>query len=274
MHAKTLVLMVILATAGYAAALDSHGSINVAVTGENGLCVNNTVTINVTAERTGRALGGADVDGYFNNKKVFELKTEDDGVASFTPTAQGDYRIEIEKSGYRDTVKTVSVLSCVVETTTTSTSSTTSTTTVPATTTIPECVLSLCDCKCHLKGTTPEDIDGRLCGINCMGEFNISNCEYADGKCVEIYVTTTTVTETTTVETTTLTKTTTEVLTTPEEPEKQGIGGFAIILVIVIVLVAAAYLLTQKKEGGEKKKSIVDVHKEKSKNKPTKLEKA
>jgi putative hemolysin len=77
-----------------------------------------------------------------------------------------------------------------VESTTTTTKATT--TTVATTTTIPECVLSLCDCKCHINGTTIEQTTGRLCGINCLGEFNVSGCEYKEGSCKEIYVTTTT----------------------------------------------------------------------------------
>jgi eight-cysteine-cluster-containing protein len=50
-----------------------------------------------------------------------------------------------------------------------------------------ECSLSLCDCKCYLKGETPEEKTGELCGINCLSEFNVSGCEYRNGKCVEIY---------------------------------------------------------------------------------------
>jgi len=50
-----------------------------------------------------------------------------------------------------------------------------------------ECSLSLCDCKCYLKGETPEEKTGKICGINCLGEFNVSGCEYRNGKCVEIY---------------------------------------------------------------------------------------
>lgn len=50
------------------------------------------------------------------------------------------------------------------------------------------CSLSLCDCKCYLKGETPEEKTGRLCGINCMGEYGITGCEYKDGSCEEIFL--------------------------------------------------------------------------------------
>ncbi|MBN2251705.1 MAG: hypothetical protein JW724_06500 [Candidatus Altiarchaeota archaeon] len=52
-----------------------------------------------------------------------------------------------------------------------------------------ECSLSLCDCKCHPKGQTPEELEGRLCGINCPGEYGVTGCEYVDGKCTEKYIT-------------------------------------------------------------------------------------
>lgn len=50
-----------------------------------------------------------------------------------------------------------------------------------------ECVLSLCDCRCYPKGETPEEKTGRLCGINCLREYNVSGCEYGGGKCAEVY---------------------------------------------------------------------------------------
>lgn len=50
-----------------------------------------------------------------------------------------------------------------------------------------ECQLSLCDCRCHEKGQTPEELEGKLCGINCLGEYGITGCEYADGSCRETY---------------------------------------------------------------------------------------
>ena len=51
-----------------------------------------------------------------------------------------------------------------------------------------ECSLSLCDCKCHEKGQTPEELNKKICGINCMAEYGVSGCELIDGKCVEITV--------------------------------------------------------------------------------------
>lgn len=50
-----------------------------------------------------------------------------------------------------------------------------------------ECTLSSCDCKCYLKGESPEEKTGKLCGINCLGEFNVSGCEYRNGRCVGLY---------------------------------------------------------------------------------------
>jgi len=63
--------------------------------------------------------------------------------------------------------------------------------TEPATTLL-ECTLSLCDCKCHPKGTTIEETTGRLCGINCKGEYGVEGCELRDGSCAEVRDTTTT----------------------------------------------------------------------------------
>ncbi len=47
-----------------------------------------------------------------------------------------------------------------------------------------DCVLSLCDCTCYVKGESPED-KGRICNLNC-GVYNIIGCEYKFGKCVTI----------------------------------------------------------------------------------------
>lgn len=51
-----------------------------------------------------------------------------------------------------------------------------------------ECQLSLCDCTCYEKGQTPEELAGRLCGINCKSEYGVAGCELMNGKCVEIKV--------------------------------------------------------------------------------------
>jgi len=67
---------------------------------------------------------------------------------------------------------------------------TTTTTTAPIE--VKECVLSLCDCKCHIKGTTTEEKTGALCGINCLGEYGVSGCEFKDNVCREVYEETTT----------------------------------------------------------------------------------
>lgn len=53
---------------------------------------------------------------------------------------------------------------------------------------VKECQLSLCDCKCHPAGQTPEALGGgKMCGINCMGIYNITGCELVGERCVEIY---------------------------------------------------------------------------------------
>ncbi|MEA3254419.1 MAG: hypothetical protein U9Q22_01125 [Candidatus Altiarchaeota archaeon] len=53
---------------------------------------------------------------------------------------------------------------------------------------VKECSLSLCDCKCYLKGEAPEESSKKLCGINCLDEYGVTGCEYREGDCVEIYV--------------------------------------------------------------------------------------
>lgn len=54
---------------------------------------------------------------------------------------------------------------------------------------VEECSLSLCDCKCHLKGQTPEELTGKICGINCLGEHGVKGCEFKEGNCFEVYLT-------------------------------------------------------------------------------------
>ena len=50
-----------------------------------------------------------------------------------------------------------------------------------------ECSLSLCDCKCYLKGETPEELENKLCGVNCLEEYNVGGCKYVAGKCIPVY---------------------------------------------------------------------------------------
>ncbi len=50
-----------------------------------------------------------------------------------------------------------------------------------------KCALSLCGCKCYPEGQTPEELNGTLCGINCLGEFNITGCKVVDNACTEVY---------------------------------------------------------------------------------------
>ena len=46
-----------------------------------------------------------------------------------------------------------------------------------------DCEMSLCDCKCHPVGQTPEALNGTLCGINCLGEFNVTRCKKVNDTC-------------------------------------------------------------------------------------------
>ena len=50
-----------------------------------------------------------------------------------------------------------------------------------------KCSLSLCGCKCYPEGQTPEELNGTLCGINCLGEFNVTGCKVVDNACTEVY---------------------------------------------------------------------------------------
>lgn len=49
-----------------------------------------------------------------------------------------------------------------------------------------DCEFSLCDCKCHKAGETPEEQKGIFCGINCKDTYGVSGCECSYGECVEI----------------------------------------------------------------------------------------
>ncbi len=51
-----------------------------------------------------------------------------------------------------------------------------------------DCELSLCDCKCHRRGQTPEVLENKICGINCLDLYDISGCECRDNKCVEVII--------------------------------------------------------------------------------------
>jgi len=52
---------------------------------------------------------------------------------------------------------------------------------------VTECELSLCDCKCHPAGQTPEELGGGKCGKNCVGLHNITGCQAVGDRCAEIY---------------------------------------------------------------------------------------
>lgn len=47
-----------------------------------------------------------------------------------------------------------------------------------------ECSMSLCDCKCHPKSQTPEELTGRLCGINCFQWYNVTGCKLVNNVCL------------------------------------------------------------------------------------------
>jgi len=49
-----------------------------------------------------------------------------------------------------------------------------------------DCQLSMCDCACHKSGETREELEGVMCGINCLGEFNVSSCACINNKCIAV----------------------------------------------------------------------------------------
>jgi plastocyanin len=51
-----------------------------------------------------------------------------------------------------------------------------------------QCQMSMCDCKCYPAGETPEELEDKLCGINCLGEFEVSGCQFEGGACKEVKV--------------------------------------------------------------------------------------
>lgn len=51
---------------------------------------------------------------------------------------------------------------------------------------IGSCELSLCDCKCYLKGSTPEAVEGKACDLDCAQKFRVGGCELKEGACLEL----------------------------------------------------------------------------------------
>ncbi|MBI5159403.1 DUF333 domain-containing protein [Candidatus Micrarchaeota archaeon] len=51
---------------------------------------------------------------------------------------------------------------------------------------IGSCELSLCDCKCYLKGSTPEAVEGKACDLDCAQKFRVAGCELKNSACVEL----------------------------------------------------------------------------------------
>ena len=45
-----------------------------------------------------------------------------------------------------------------------------------------DCVLDLCDCECK----PSEEVSDALCGINCLGEYGVSECRCLGGQCVAL----------------------------------------------------------------------------------------
>ncbi len=45
-----------------------------------------------------------------------------------------------------------------------------------------DCVLSSCNCKCYLRGDTPEEKQGITCGLDCS-LYNAYGCEYVGINC-------------------------------------------------------------------------------------------
>ena len=54
---------------------------------------------------------------------------------------------------------------------------------------VEKCTLSLCDCNCYPQGKTPEALDGKVCGINCLAEKGVTGCQFDNNSCKETYIT-------------------------------------------------------------------------------------
>jgi len=174
-------------------------------------CAGEPVQIYVKRKNKDIPIKGADVDVYFEGKKIFyNIKTDREGKCQFTPEKPGEYTIEVEKGGYHKEEITITLDWCVPPTTTTvaptTTTRPTTTTTRPTTTT-----------------TRPRPTT------------------------TTVRPTTTTTRPTTTTIAPTTTRPRPPTTTLP--PKKKGIST-TVILVVVVVIIVVAYLVTKKKGGG------------------------
>ena len=49
-----------------------------------------------------------------------------------------------------------------------------------------DCRMSLCDCECHPEGKTPEELQGIVCGKNCLSWYNVTGCDCVTGTCTTL----------------------------------------------------------------------------------------
>lgn len=115
-----------------------------------------------------------------------------------------------------------------------------------------ECRMSLCDCQCYPAGQRPEETSGRICGINCLGEFNATGCRIENDTCSVVYRPTPTPEQTPSA-----TPTPTPVITltptpAPSPSPTPAPGGNSTLMyigiaAIAIVIAAAAYFYFTKK---------------------------
>jgi len=106
--------------------------------------------------------------------------------------------------------------------------------------TITECQMSLCDCSCYPAGMTPEERDGRLCGINCLGLFNITGCRLEGNACVVEYAASPTPAPSATV---TPAPTATPGPVTPQDNTWLYVALIIAVLLLGIIIVGAVILL-------------------------------
>jgi|GEM_PF-2043289 len=78
---------------------------------------NNAVTLKILGH-DGKPLNRVDVDVYFENYKLFNLESGEDGIVEFTPIEEGRYAIKVEKTRYRDEELRIDISEEVVKTTT------------------------------------------------------------------------------------------------------------------------------------------------------------
>jgi len=118
---------------------------------------------------------------------------------------------------------------------------------IPPTPTPLDCRMSLCDCQCYPAGQTPEDTNGVVCGINCLGELNATGCEVRGGACAVTYVTPPPTPVPTPTPAATVTPAPPMPTPTPEISSGNTMNALIVMGAIVVVLVIGAYFLLARK---------------------------